>query len=59
MSMWPQITLLLLVAFEFALHCAKAGEQRRPYNPVESVFNIAVLVGLLWAGGFFAPLAAR
>jgi len=51
---WPEGILLALVAIEFATHCEKAGQPRSPYSPVTHLINAAVVLGLLWWGGFFA-----
>lgn len=50
---WPEGILLALLALSFAVHCEKAG-QTREYSPVANLIDAAILLGLLWWGGFFA-----
>lgn len=57
MSIWPVLIWVALVAMDLAITIAKHGEPRPAYDAW--VFIIVVLptsTGLLWWGGFFAPL---
>jgi hypothetical protein len=49
----PQIILIFLMCFEFAMSVVKAGEPRDNYDPVKALIGGAIMGGLLWWGGFF------
>ena len=49
----PQIILIVLLAVGFGTAAAKHGEPSKPHNVVTSAISIALLVGLLWWGGFW------
>lgn len=52
--MWPQITMIVIAAMNFAVHMAKAGEPTNgKYSPGMVLFIIFVEFGLMYAGGFF------
>ena len=51
---WAQGTLLFIIVIEFAIHCQKSGEPRLAYSPVRYVLDTAILLGLLYWGGFFS-----
>jgi hypothetical protein len=50
----PQIIMICLFVFDFAVSAIKAGEPKgNRYNPVVSLITTAVMVFLLIWGGFF------
>lgn len=51
---WPEGILLTLIALNFAMRCKKSGEARGEYDPVLYTIDGAIMLGLLWWGGFFA-----
>lgn len=56
MGAWPQIVYLALVMMGVGVALAKHGEPRTPYSAWGTLLATAICLGLLWAGGFFAPL---
>ena len=50
----PQLILLILIVINFAIHCAKRGEDRGEYNPVIYSLDAIATLALLYWGGFFA-----
>jgi hypothetical protein len=51
---WPECILIGLLSGEVAIHLAKHGEPRGNYNVFLRLFDAALLVGVLYWGGFFA-----
>lgn len=56
MSIWPPIIIILLMAIDFGITTAKAGEPRGNHNPLVTLLGAAITCSLLYWGGFFAPL---
>lgn len=54
---WPQITIIVLCAIGFGEHAALHGEPRSLHSVWWKCFDIAVLVWLLYEGGFFGAIA--
>ena len=50
---WPQITLLALIFADVLASFALHGKRSRDYNAFASVFSAAIILSLLYAGGFF------
>lgn len=50
---WPQIIYMLLVALSFGVTVAKHGEPRDPHNCLTQLIGIAIVLPLLYWGGFF------
>jgi hypothetical protein len=53
----PQTILVVMCAFEFAVHCAMSGHPRGTFNPGFRAIDTAILFVLLWWGGFFSGRA--
>jgi len=51
---WPEGILLGLLFIEICLHMGRHGEPRGNYNAGLRLFDAAILVTILWWGGFFA-----
>jgi multisubunit Na+/H+ antiporter MnhG subunit len=51
----PQILLIILLTASVSLHFIKHGEKKvgQTYNVVSAMIEAAILVGLLWWGGFW------
>ena len=50
----PQIIIIVLIAMNVGLHLAKHGQPRTDkYDFFWELFGKAILVALLWWGGFF------
>jgi hypothetical protein len=50
---WPQITLLILVAFNIGIAATNHGKPRNNYSIFWSLTDVAILLWLLTIGGFF------
>jgi hypothetical protein len=50
---WPQITYIVLLAATGGLVLAKQGEPREPYNFWMWLLSCAIVLPLLYFGGFF------
>jgi hypothetical protein len=55
-SIWPPIILILLMAIDFGVTLAKAGELKGKHNPLITLVGMAITGSLLYWGGFFVPL---
>jgi hypothetical protein len=51
---WPQITILILVAFNIGIAATNHGKPRSPYNIYWALIDAVILLWLLTMGGFFA-----
>lgn len=57
MHLWPQITMLALVAIGFGVSLARFGEQRRDtYDWTDLIVGPALILTILYCGGFFTPM---
>jgi hypothetical protein len=54
---WPQIIIIALCAMEFGISLAMHGKSRGLHSAWFKSFDIAVLVWLLYEGGFFGVVA--
>lgn len=57
---WPQITIIVLWALGLGIHIARHGQVQKDakgsalrYNWVVMLISRAILLWILWAGGFF------
>lgn len=50
---WPQITFLALTMMGLGMNLALHGKSRGEYNFFGSIFNTAIVLSILWWGGFF------
>lgn len=51
---WPQITMIILMAFSLLYNLAHDGEKKTgTYNLSHDMLATGITVWLLWAGGFF------
>lgn len=51
---WPEGIILGLAAINFSVHCKRSGQPRGEFDPVVSLLDSAVFLGLLYWGGFFS-----
>lgn len=51
---WPQITYIALTCLGLGITAAKHGESRGKHNFFASAVASALVLALLWAGGFFS-----
>lgn len=57
MHLWPQYTLLALVLIGVGVSMARYGEPKRDtYGIYEAFIGPSILLGLLYAGGFFGGM---
>lgn len=49
----PQIILICLIAFDLGVYAIAHGTPKKPHNFFMSCVDSAVLLGLLYWGGFF------
>jgi hypothetical protein len=54
---WPQITLLILVAFNIGIAATNHGKPRSNYSILWSLIDAAILLWLLTMRGFSADLS--
>lgn len=57
--MWPQLMYLALCFMSLGVAAAKHGQPREPWSFWGALVNLAIVLPLLWAGGFFSPFAAE
>lgn len=50
---WPQVIYIILASMSFGITVIKDGEPRGNYSMWQSVFSLAIVLPLLWWGGFF------
>lgn len=50
---WPQIIVLILVFLDFCVALAMHGEPRGNFNAGMNLFDKAILIAILYWGGFF------
>lgn len=50
---WPQGIWLALAALSLMLSIRESGKPKGIYDPVLTLINEAILLALLWWGGFF------
>lgn len=50
---WPQITMIALMSVSCAITAIKHGEPREPHSIWPQLISTAIIVGLLYAGGFW------
>ena len=51
---WPQWTILVLAAWTMIWKASRHGKPRDNHSGFEGVFDFALLMFILTAGGFFA-----
>ncbi len=51
---WPQWTMLILCAWAMIWKAARHGQPRDNHSGFEGVFDFAITMFILTAGGFFA-----
>lgn len=56
MTNWPQYTYLALMLIRFGSVWAEHGKPRGPHNAWASFITSALILLLLWQGGFFKGL---
>lgn len=55
--MWPQIIVIILMSVEVGCSMMQHGEPKRgEYSVWSTILSMAVVVGLLYWGGFFDVL---
>lgn len=54
--MWPQIAMLILMAYALLLHAGKDGQPRGNYSLTLMVFSCGLEFWILWNGGFWHAL---
>lgn len=54
--MWPQITMIVLIAMSATISLIKNGESKGEYSFITTVIALALEGWILYEGGFFAPL---
>lgn len=50
----PQVLYLLLLLTGIAVYAAKHGQPRSPYSIWEALFGVAIVLPILYWGGFFS-----
>lgn len=57
MSTWPQFTYLFLIAMSFGVNMSRLGQPKEDsYDLFDLLVAPAIVLTLLYCGGFFAPL---
>lgn len=56
---WPQITWIVLAVMGLVIAIVKHGDPRAPFNGWHTLIRLAVMVLLLWLGGFFTSAHAQ
>lgn len=56
MSIWPQITYLVLMTLGLGLVWGKHGQPQSNYNVFTHLIAVMIGVVVLYYGGFFTPL---
>ncbi len=51
--MWPQITMIVLIAMSLTIALIKDGQPRENYSFWTVLISLAIEVEVLYAGGFF------
>jgi len=50
---WPQLIMISIIFLSLGVCAAKHGEPRKDYNIGISILDTALMITLLWWGGFF------
>lgn len=59
MAALPQLIYIVLMALSLGLNFASHGKPREPGNAWYAVAALAIVLPLLWWGGFFDPLLSH